>query len=390
MAGGSDPHGVVGTGQVDSPDEGAGPDDVARWIDAHARPLVTYDPDAPLDDLTPLGDLADQATVVALGGSTRGAHELAALTQRAVRFLVGELGFRTLALEMGAAQSGALDRYVRTGDGRPRELLSRPGIRSFWRVEEVLGTVRWLRSYAEAHPDDPVRFTGVDSDDPLPVAGPGPRPSDGGLELDRIEQALAENTVRWHERTGHKVAYWGGAAHMARGHARSVSAPPGRPAVGRNAGSYLHEHFGSGYVPIGLTFPSRSRPVRGARTGPRAGRRRARERRPGRVPARPEKPQRAGAAGRAGLARRPGPRPAHRSPLRPRRRPLLRDVRRLPGGWVRRHRPRPAGNADSTVVLTTYRAVCLSGSSNVRPLRVTSTRSSRFGKHAESNGATRP
>jgi erythromycin esterase len=254
MAGGSDPHGVVGTGQVDSPDEGAGPDDVARWIDAHARPLVTYDPDAPPDDLTPLGDLADQATVVALGGSTRGAHELAALTQRAVRFLVGELGFRTLALEMGAAQSGALDRYVRTGDGRPRELLSRPGIRSFWRVEEVLGTVRWLRSYAEAHPDDPVRFTGVDSDDPLPVARPGPRPSDGGLELDRIEQALAENTVRWHERTGHKVAYWGGATHMARGHARSVSAPPGRPAVGRNAGSYLHEHFGSGYVPIGLTF----------------------------------------------------------------------------------------------------------------------------------------
>jgi erythromycin esterase len=69
-----------------------------------------------------------------------------------------------------------------------------------------------------------------------------------------VEPLLAQNTIWWHEHTGDKIAYWGGIPHTAVGEARRVSFPPAPPTTDRNAGSYLREHFGPGYVSIGLTF----------------------------------------------------------------------------------------------------------------------------------------
>jgi erythromycin esterase len=62
-----------------------------------------------------------------------------------------------------------------------------------------------------------------------------------------VESCLAKNTIWWHEHTGHKVIYWSG-SHSAVGHARTVSFPPAPPKTGRNAGSYLREHFGARYL----------------------------------------------------------------------------------------------------------------------------------------------
>jgi erythromycin esterase len=69
-----------------------------------------------------------------------------------------------------------------------------------------------------------------------------------------VEPLLAQNTIWWHEHTGHKIAYWGGIPHTAVGEARRVSFPPAPPTTDRNAGSHLREHFGPDYVSIGLTF----------------------------------------------------------------------------------------------------------------------------------------
>ncbi|MGW5644036.1 erythromycin esterase family protein [Saccharopolyspora sp. NPDC003752] len=208
-----------------------------QWINSRAVRLTSLDPRAPHEDLHPLRDRLRDATVVALGASSRGTHELAAVAHRLLRFLVEELGFRTLLLEGDDVASAELDAYVRTGRGDPREVLA--GARSFLRTEEVLDAVRWIRSHNERHPDDQVRFALADQ-----AVGPGP-------DLSYIERGLAENTIRWHERTGHKIVYWGGLAHLVNGAARTVS--PGA-LTHRNAGSYLRERFGAGYVPVGLTF----------------------------------------------------------------------------------------------------------------------------------------
>ncbi|MFI7146192.1 erythromycin esterase family protein [Nonomuraea sp. NPDC050022] len=198
-------------------------DTTAAWINRHAHPLDSRDP---LPDLRPLRDIVRDATVVALGASTRQAHELSVSAHRMVRFLVEELGFRSLALEGDDPARVGLDDYVRTGKGDPHASLT--GARAFWRTGEILDLVHWMRAYNEDHPDDPVRFAGM-----RPQAEPA-------VGMKAIERRMAEDTIWWHERTGDKIVYWGGLAHT------SMSTG--------NVGGRLRERFGTGYLSIGLTF----------------------------------------------------------------------------------------------------------------------------------------
>jgi erythromycin esterase len=216
---------------------------VTQWIRQRAHRLTTLDPRAPLTDLLPLADIVRDAKVVALGASTRQAHELSAVSHRILRLLVEELGFRSLAMEGDDPARLGLDEYISTGAGDPRALLA--DSRSFWQTEETLDVIRWMRSYNRRHPNDPVRF-----------AGAADRPHRQTVQLEGlagIELGLAEDTIRWHEHTADKILYWGGLAHTVNGTPRTVS-PSSPPLTHRNAGSYLREHFGAGYVSIGLTF----------------------------------------------------------------------------------------------------------------------------------------
>ncbi|WP_329558217.1 erythromycin esterase family protein [Streptomyces uncialis] len=216
---------------------------VIEWIGQHAHRLTTFDSRAPLTDLLPVADLVRDAQVVAVGAAARGAHELSALSHRLVRLLVEELGFRSLALEGDDASRLGLDEYIRTGTGDPRMMLSEA--RSFWQTEEILDVIHWMRSFNRLHPDDPVRFAGA-ARSPQGQASP----LDG---LAGIERNLAEGTIQWHEDTSDRIVYLGGIAHTVNGDPRTVS-PSSPPMTHRNAGSYLREYFGAGYVSIGLTF----------------------------------------------------------------------------------------------------------------------------------------
>jgi erythromycin esterase len=249
---------------TDGDGDGDGEGDVVAWIRATAHPLTSVDPGADLGDLEPLRAIAGHATVVGLGGSTRQAHELLAVQHRIVRFLVEQLGFRAVALEMSATVGHRLDEHVRTGAGDPVELLA--AARPFWRFGEIVDLVRWLRGYALDHPDDPVRLLGADTDvadlgapapdDPVAdqVEARDPELASRPDTLGYTERHLAETAVRWHERTGARIVHWGGSAHVAVGDRRIAAVPPGPPLIDRNAGSYLRERFGPGYVAVGLTF----------------------------------------------------------------------------------------------------------------------------------------
>lgn len=214
---------------------------VIKWIGQHARRLTTFDPEAPLTDLSPLAGIVRDAEVVAVGASTRQAHEPFALSHRIVRLLVEEMGFRSIALEGDDASRIGLDEYIRTGTGDPRVLLS--DARSFWQTEEILDLVRWMRSFNRRHPDDQVRFAGA-------ARSPRGQALDG---LAGIELSLAQGVIQWHEHTADRIVYWGGLAHTANGDPRTVS-PSFPPMTHRNAGGHLREYFGAGYLSIGLTF----------------------------------------------------------------------------------------------------------------------------------------
>ncbi|GLZ42691.1 erythromycin esterase family protein [Actinokineospora sp. NBRC 105648] len=200
---------------------------VAQWIRQHAHPLTTVDIQAPLDDLRPLRAMVGDAAVVAIGASTRQAHELSTTTHRILRFLVEELHFRALALEGDDPARVGLDAYVRAGHGDPRAALAEA--RPFWRTEEILGVISWMRTHNEQHPLDPIRFTELPN---RPRPDPPTTPDQG--------KTRADNVTRWHEQSGDKIVYWGGIAHTA------VS--PG------SVGGHLRERFGAEYLSVALTF----------------------------------------------------------------------------------------------------------------------------------------
>ena len=134
--------------------------DVVQWIEQHATALSSTHPDASVSELEPLRGVVGDASVVGLGESTHGSHEQFELKHRMVRFLVEEMGFRTVAFEADFASGVMIDRYVLSGEGDPQRLvaqLSSP----FWATEEILDLVEWMRDYNETH-DDPVRFFGSD------------------------------------------------------------------------------------------------------------------------------------------------------------------------------------------------------------------------------------
>jgi erythromycin esterase len=134
-------------------------EEVTEWIRQRGFPLSTTDPRKPLWDLDSLrGLVGDDTVVVGIGPSTYGGHEQFTVTHRIIRFLVEELGFRTVATEEDWDVALDLDRYVQTGEGDLDALMKRTGVP--WRVREVQDTIEWIKDYNAAN-DEKVRFVGV-------------------------------------------------------------------------------------------------------------------------------------------------------------------------------------------------------------------------------------
>ncbi len=124
------------------------PDPVDTWLERHAeRPAA-------------LGKIADPAVVVGLGESVHGAHEQATLKHNALRRLVTRHGFRSVAWEEDWTTGRAIDRYLASGHGRAGALVRR--MTGQWQSRETVRTLRWLRSFNVDHPNDRVRFVGVE------------------------------------------------------------------------------------------------------------------------------------------------------------------------------------------------------------------------------------
>ncbi|GAA5142411.1 erythromycin esterase family protein [Pseudonocardia adelaidensis] len=132
---------------------------VPTWIAATAVPLTTTDPAGPLDDLAPLRDAVGDAEIVGLGESVHGASEELTLKHRALRVLVEQLGFRSVAWEEDWTTGRRIDEYITGGPGDPAELVARMSPQ--WRSREVADVLRWLREFNGGRPDE-VRFVGVE------------------------------------------------------------------------------------------------------------------------------------------------------------------------------------------------------------------------------------
>ncbi|MCB9688391.1 MAG: erythromycin esterase family protein [Alphaproteobacteria bacterium] len=121
------------------------------------------DLDTPDTELEPLGEIVDDAVLVGLGESKHCAGGYLEAKARIVQWLVERRGFRLVALETPWVHAGVAQRYVEAGEGTSEDAMD-----SVFGAFHDSGTRRmfeWLRSWNEAHPDDPVHFVGFDVQD---------------------------------------------------------------------------------------------------------------------------------------------------------------------------------------------------------------------------------
>lgn len=135
---------------------------IASAFEPYTTPLETVEPSAPLDDLEFLREDLANARIIGLGEATHGTREFFQFKHRLVRYLVEELGMRVFTWEANFAESLAIDRYIRTGEGDPAAAIE--GVYFWtWNVESVLAMVEWMRAFNKGRePDDKIRFYGVD------------------------------------------------------------------------------------------------------------------------------------------------------------------------------------------------------------------------------------
>lgn len=284
---------------------------IIEWIKNHAHQLSTIDPRVPLMDLSKFASMFRDKKVVSFGESTRGvrsSHQMHLIKHRFLRFLVEDLGFRSLALEIDWTKGIQVNEYLRTGVGNLRALLS-----NIWeplQTEEFFDAIQWMRSYNKQHPNDTIQvFGGYSQSVPTKaydlvidyVRSTAPEQLDEleahyavlrssqkekqvlinqaklayalvsdlpngknhsialqyarfiwgfyeQIDLDEryIDQRFASNLILWHRHTGHKIVYWGGSAHVTNNHII--------PNRGYSAGSHIRKFFGSDYSSICLTF----------------------------------------------------------------------------------------------------------------------------------------
>jgi erythromycin esterase-like protein len=151
--------GAVGFAAAPAVGAGSHPEPVTRWVQHRAAPLDTVDPSAPLDDMAPLRLSIGDAEIVGLGESVHGASEELTLKHRALRVLVEQMGFRSIAWEEDWAVGRDIDAYIRGGEGDLGALVSRMSPQ--WHSREVADVLRWLRDYNRGRSDQ-VGFVGVE------------------------------------------------------------------------------------------------------------------------------------------------------------------------------------------------------------------------------------
>jgi len=125
-------------------------------------PILSADPEKTADDLSFLDNLLSQKTIVGLGEATYGAREIIQLKHRITRYLIENLGFRTIAIEANFSDCLPINEFLRTGEGDPEELLYNTHY-WVWDTEEILELILWLREFNQSRPDDDqVQFYGFD------------------------------------------------------------------------------------------------------------------------------------------------------------------------------------------------------------------------------------
>ena len=144
----------------------------AEWVADHAITTRSLDPQAPLDDLEPLGELIGDARVVGIGESAHYVSEFYQLRHRLLRFLAERCGFTVYAPEAPFTQARAIDAWIQGGPGTVEEVAAAGVALDLGRCREFHDHLSWMRAHNHTAPRG-LRLVGTD----VPGSGGSPLPA---------------------------------------------------------------------------------------------------------------------------------------------------------------------------------------------------------------------
>lgn len=133
---------------------------ILSWLDQHAIPYKTENPQGSLADLQFLRKVVGDAPIVGLGEATHGTYESSLMKHRMFEFLVEKMGFTVFTMEIDWETGKAVNDYIHGGQANVPLLMEEL---SPWNTQEVLDMLNWMRTYnADASHKHKIEFVGFD------------------------------------------------------------------------------------------------------------------------------------------------------------------------------------------------------------------------------------
>lgn len=161
------------------------------WITANTVSFAHGEAGHGTDDLAALDAIVGDARIVGLGEATHGSHEMFAIENRLVEYLVARRGSRSSRSKAASRYPGSR-RVLQGGAGNPAIWLSGSDGSD---AEEIAALVEWLRAWnAHAPHDRKVHLIGIDMQDQAPV--PASSRSCGGSRRGSMRRG-SRRLLRW-------------------------------------------------------------------------------------------------------------------------------------------------------------------------------------------------
>ena len=208
---------------------------IVHWLAENSTAVITTDPRELVKDLNPLRNIVNDAQVVGLGEATHGNKEFAQIKDGVLRFLVEEMDFNGLVMEVPEESAKGINSYIKTGEGDPQKLLVDLG---YWvtRTQEVLEMIIWMRAFNELHPNRKVSFYGCD------ISIDDTRRKNNSSR----DNAMADNTIKFLRKAGENARFvlWAHNTHIANLDISSY----------KTAGAHLKDELGDKYLNFAKIF----------------------------------------------------------------------------------------------------------------------------------------
>ena len=161
----------------------------AGWLAANAFVFTSSEFNGDVSDLTPIGGLIGDATLVGLGDGTHGTHEYFVTKRRIVEYLVRNKDFDEVDFEAEFPVFNQIDAYINGAPGDAKQLVFSPtdAYYFFWEMQELVNLIEWMRDY-NVHRPPGVRAIHVGGAD---VYGGAVMASAVAAYLDRVDPGAA-------------------------------------------------------------------------------------------------------------------------------------------------------------------------------------------------------